>query len=340
MWATPLHHKPIVYGSTAANLLFFAAVVAHVLPAIVAPVAAIAALASRKGGALHVRAGQLFVWSMAAVAITGIAIDLARLGFHVAENHTKYAGYSMPSSYPARIGFLYAGVCVLYLLRESGGPRVFSDEHATRATARAWVPASLLALGLGFAVLIATRFNPWTGALWMVATFCAFVAFMGRARLDNDRRARVARHRIGMIFLAAFSWWGAFQGFGPAIGIALRGADASTAPYRGGAPGPFTPLFWVFLATWAPMFLLGRLSGAPAATALVVPRVLLRSPQGPPFALVVGGRGRCVSIPVLKHLSAGDRGSARRAYVAAERTARGTDTHRPRRLDNCASLRS
>ena len=89
----------------------------------------------------------LFVWSMAAVAITGIGIDLARLCFHVAENHTKYAGYSMPSSYPARIGFLYAGVCVLYLLREAAGPRVFSEEHATRATARAWVPASLLAPG-------------------------------------------------------------------------------------------------------------------------------------------------------------------------------------------------
>src|SRR3954454_22719725 len=103
MWVTPLHHKPIVYGSTAANVLFFAAVVAHVLPAIVAPIAAIVALASRKGGALHIAAGRLFVWSMAAVAITGIGIDLARLGFHVADNHTKYAGYSMPSSYPARI---------------------------------------------------------------------------------------------------------------------------------------------------------------------------------------------------------------------------------------------
>ncbi len=134
MWATPLHHKPIVYGSTAANLLFFAAVVAHVLPAIVAPVAAIAALASRKGGALHVRAGQLFVWSMAAVAITGIGIDLARLCFHVAENHTKYAGYSMPSSYPARIGFLYAGLCVLYLLREWPVPA--SSATSTRRARR------------------------------------------------------------------------------------------------------------------------------------------------------------------------------------------------------------
>jgi hypothetical protein len=257
MWATPLHHKPIAYGSTAANVLFFAAVVAHVLPAIVAPVAAIVALASRKGGALHVRAGRLFVWSMAAVAITGIGIDLARLGFHVADNHTKYAGYSMPSSYPARIAFLYAGVCVLYLLREAAGPRVFSEAHASRAIARAWVPASLVALGLGFAILIATRYNPWTGALWMIATFCAFVALMGRARLDDDPRARVARHRLGMIFLAAFSWWGALQGFGPAIGVAVRGADASTAPYRGAAPGPFTPFFWAFLATWAPAFLLG-----------------------------------------------------------------------------------
>ena len=293
MWATPLHHKPIVYGSTAANLVFFAAVVAHVLPAIVAPVAAIVALASRKGGPLHVRAGQLFVWSMAAVAITGIGIDLARLCFHVAENHTKYAGYSMPSSYPARIGFLYAGLCVLYLLREAAGPRVFamSTRRARRPARgcrpRCWPWASLRGPDRD-------PLQPLDGALWMVATFCAFVAFMGRARLDDDRRARVARHRIGMIFLAAFSWWGAFQGFGPAIGIALRGADASTAPYRGGAPGPFTPLFWVFLATWAPVFLLGG---------YLVRRLRRRSRStgtcsaGAPFALVGEGRGRCVSIP-------------------------------------------
>ncbi len=51
---------------------------------------------------------------------------------------------------------------------------------------------------------------------------------------------------------------------------------------------------------------------------------------------VVGPRPVCVH-PVLKHLSAADAGSTRRASVAAERTARGTDTHRPRRLDNGAS---
>ena len=38
--------------------------------------------------------------------------------------------------------------------------------------------------------------------------------------------------------------------------------------------------------------------------------------------------------------SGGSQISTRRASVAAERTARGTDTHRPRRLDNGASLRS
>ena len=200
MWATPLHHKPIVYGSTAANLLFFAAVVAHVLPAIVAPAAAVVALASRKGGALHIRAGQLFVWSMAAVAITGIGIDLARLCFHVAENHTKYAGVLDAQQLPGAHRVPLRGpLRAVPAARVGRSPRL--QRRACDARDGPRVGAVLLALGLGFAVLIATRFNPWTGALWMVATFCAFVAFMGRARLEDDRRARVARHRIGMIFL-------------------------------------------------------------------------------------------------------------------------------------------
>ena len=255
IWATPLHHKPIAYGSTAANLVFFAAVVAHVLPAVIAPLAAIVALATRKGGTVHVRAGRVFVWSMAAVAITGIAVDLARLAFHVGENHTKYAGTSMPSSYPARLGFLFAGACVLYLLREVAPPRAF---RARTQPARG-AAFALFALGVGFAALIVTRYNPWTGALWMIATFCAVLLLFARGPLAQapDAAARVARHRVGMIVLAAFSWWGALQGFGPAIAMRLHGPDLSTAPYRGATPGPFTPLFWMFLATWAPAFLLG-----------------------------------------------------------------------------------
>ncbi len=37
---------------------------------------------------------------------------------------TKYAGYTMPSTYPARLGLLFVGLCLLYILREVMPPRV------------------------------------------------------------------------------------------------------------------------------------------------------------------------------------------------------------------------
>jgi hypothetical protein len=60
-----------------------------------------------------------------------------------------------------------------------------------------------------------------------------------------------------MTFLAAFSFWGALQGFGPPIAIALRGPDLSTTPYRGDQPGSYEPRFWYFAVPWALIFLLG-----------------------------------------------------------------------------------
>jgi hypothetical protein len=60
-----------------------------------------------------------------------------------------------------------------------------------------------------------------------------------------------------MSFLAAFSWWGALQGFGPAIGIAIKGIDRSIAPYVGNRPGPYSPMIWQFLVGWGLCFALG-----------------------------------------------------------------------------------
>ena len=65
----------------------------------------------------------------------------------------------------------------------------------------------------------------------------------------------VAQHRFAMLFLAAFSWWGALQGFGPAIGRLFVGDDMSTAAYVGHLPGGFSPAFFAFLIPWAPAFL-------------------------------------------------------------------------------------
>src|SRR4051812_49103079 len=116
MESTPLHHKPIVYGSPLWDMAFWLLVVLHVLPATLAPLSAIVSLASKKGGRWHLRAGKLFVRSMVATAITGIALVVIRLSVFYPENHTKYAGLGMPSTIPARLGFLLAGFWVLYMV--------------------------------------------------------------------------------------------------------------------------------------------------------------------------------------------------------------------------------
>lgn len=258
MLPTPLLHKPIAYGSDLANWAVWLLIMVHLLPALVAPIAAIVAFATKKGSRLHLAAGRWFVRSMAAVASTGIVIDVIRMSFCVEENHTKYAGYSMPSSYPARLGFLYVAVCVLYLLAESTPPSVFRLRASSDAR-RVWLaPTALLAAGFGLILLVALRYNPWTGALWMIFTFMpiVYLAARGRSRV-TQRAGGVAQHRFGMALLAAFSWWGALQGFGPAIGIAVKGDDPSTAPYVGNQPGNFSPTIFFFLVSWGPLFALG-----------------------------------------------------------------------------------
>lgn len=277
---TPLHHKPIVYGSPLADGLFVALVWLHVIPAMVAPVAAIVALATKKGGPVHLKAGKLFVRAMAMIAVTGILIDGVRLGVRYGDNHTKYAGASMPSTIPARLSFLFAGLCVLWLLRLATPPRVFQAAKAP-AGARAWVgPGVLLAVGFAMAAFIVLRLNPWNGSLWMIGTFSLFLVLETRHRAAAaGRSAGVATHRAAMTFLGAFSWWGALQGFGPAIGIAIRGPDLSTAPYLGDRPGPYANYFVFFLIGWAPIFALAgwlvaryRKKAAVAATSRVAGR--------------------------------------------------------------------
>lgn len=228
----------------------------HIIAGAIAPIAAIVAFTARKGSKSHVRSGRFFAWSMVTVALTGIILDVVRLCFFVPENHTKYAGYTMPSTYPARLGFLFVGLCILYILREVTPPQVFRRQ--SKETPTTVVPILLVATGLALTVIIALRLNPWTGALWMIWTFILIVIVMARttSSSDNNRATDVARHRLGMSCLAAFSWWGALQGFGPGIVLALKGNDPSTSAYLGNQPGPFSPAFFFFLVGWAPFFFL------------------------------------------------------------------------------------
>lgn len=83
MPSTPLHQKPIIYGSTVFDLAFLVLTVLHFVPAAIAPVASIVAFTTKKGGAAHLRWGRWFVRSMWVVATTGIVIDVIRLMFHV-----------------------------------------------------------------------------------------------------------------------------------------------------------------------------------------------------------------------------------------------------------------
>ncbi|MBW4421092.1 MAG: hypothetical protein KME13_17955 [Myxacorys californica WJT36-NPBG1] len=256
MLSTFLHHKPVIYGSSFANSIFLMMLLLHIITGAIAPLSAMVSFTARKGSKSHMRSGRFFGWSMVIVALTGIVLDMVRLCFFVQENHTKYAGYGMPSTYPARLGFLFVGLCLLYLLRESMPPRVFRRQSGE--TADLLVPSLLVLTGLVLTLIITLRLNPWTGALWMIWTFTLIVIVMARttSSSDNNRATDVARHRFGMSCLAAFSWWGALQGFGPAIAIALKGDDPSTSAYLGNQPGPFSPAFFLFLVGWAPFFFL------------------------------------------------------------------------------------
>jgi len=256
MDSTFLLHKPVIYGSDLGNSAFLMILVFHLVGAVVSPLAAIAAFRSRKGDQVHRHAGRIFAVSMATVAFSGLLLDAVRLLFFVEENHQKYAGYTMPSSYPARLAFVYAGICVIYLLRGASPPRVFRsslDSGSLRVSR-----AALVIVGLLIGAFIMIRLNPWTGSLWMIGTFVLMIMLVSslQSRSHQMPSQGLAIHRTGMSCIAAFCWWGALQGFAPALLISIRGDDVSTTAYVGNQPGPFTVDFFVFLLAWAPFVFL------------------------------------------------------------------------------------
>lgn len=248
MHETPLLDKPVVYGSDVADYAFLALVIVHALAGGAAVVAGIVALAAKKGRRVHLSFGRGFVRLMVATALTGIGLDVVRLTIRFTENHTKYAGSGMPSSIPARLAFLVAALSILYLARVAAHPRVFARRPAPIPAWERALPFALLIVALACAVIIIGWLNPYTGALWMIATFA--VATFATGRMEPS----VAQHRFAMLFLGAFSWWGALQGFGPAIGRAFVGDDMGTEPYVGHLSGAFSPQLFGFLISWAPAF--------------------------------------------------------------------------------------
>jgi|JYMV01.1.fsa_nt_gi hypothetical protein len=261
MLATPFQHKPVIYGSELNDLLFFNAISVHAVIALVALVSGVGALAVRKGSLVHLRFGRAFVISMYWTAVTGILLDVLRLAFYVEENHTKYLDYSMPSSYPARFAFLFAGLCVLYMIRQGGLRTILSSVGPVFGWGDRLASLALIVLGVGLSGLIYFRYNPWTGALWMIWTFLAILCFSVRMAEMGGwlgwRERNRALHRFHMIFLLVFCGWASLQGFGPAIALRLTGVDNSIPVYTGNQPGDYGPGFWWFLLAWAPVFLLG-----------------------------------------------------------------------------------
>jgi len=249
---TPILNKAVIYGGDFENLLFNIVIVVHVVAGVAAVCAGLGALLARKGGASHVRRGRVFLYAMATTAVTGIVLDFVRLSFYVAENHRLYPDTSIPSSYPARFAFGFAGFSILYMLYNTT-PRT-SKQRRSGGFDIIWMPALLVGAGTALTVMIYARYNPWTGGLWMIWTFMAYVIVTAiyRYRGFEDEAFRLGLHRFTVIALVMFSLWGAWQGFRPALVEAFQGSSEGPLAYTGDKPGSYSPAFWHFLRGWLP----------------------------------------------------------------------------------------
>lgn len=260
--ATPLQLKPIIYGSSLANHAFLFLIWIHVVLALMAPAMVFGALFARTGSIKHRQFGKAFVVSMLCVVASGVLLDLIRLSIFTIENHTKYAGLSMPSSYPARFAFLYASICIFLMLIEVVPARnqLWHQAQVHVLANRLW-PLSLFTLGIALTVFIYTQYNPWTGALWLIWTFTAsmFLSWLVRYGIDRGWFVTRLHHRLNMLIIASFVGWGAYQGFYPAYQLFPNGASQNIAPYTGNLPGLYSADFIYFFRTFAPFFAFGTL---------------------------------------------------------------------------------
>ncbi len=255
MDVTPLLRKPVIYGSEIADTSFIVVVIMHVVVCIPTVVAGLVALLLPKRSEAHLVAGKIFIVAIVATAITGVVLDIVRLGFFVSENHAKYPGAAMPSSYPARFAFTYAGLCIVYLVHQA------TPLNSRLTSTFPWTAVGLVASGIAITGLIILRYNPWSGALWMIATFIGASAISGflKQRSSHSYEDRLHLHRFTLLFLLAFSGWAVWQGFMPAYQHWQYGFADYGGTYRGNLPGEYSSRFIRFLFDWVRPFLLGSL---------------------------------------------------------------------------------
>lgn len=262
LFSTPLLHKPVFYGSSIFSLAFLSFVWLHIVFAILVPCGIVGAVVMKKGSALHLRFGKIFFFSIVGIVVSGVVIDLVRLLFYVEANHTKYSGFTMPNTYPARFSFLYASFCIVFLLLQVlPHPNRYWKRSRAWVVERSWVSLVLSAIGLAITALIFVKYNPWTGALWMIwmFTLAMSIGWLISANIKSGWLLPVVQHRFNMLVLASFASWGLYQSFVPAYEIFVSGASIGTGPYSGNIPGAYTPRFIGFLREFVPFYFVGML---------------------------------------------------------------------------------
>lgn len=137
------------------------------------------------------------------------------------------------------------------MIRQGGLRTILSRVETVFGWGDRLASLGLIVLGIGLSGLIYFRYNPWTGALWMIWTFLAILCFSVRmAEIGGClgwRERNRALHRFHMISLLVFCGWVSLQGLGPAIALRLTGADNSIPVYTGNQPGDYGPGVWWFL---------------------------------------------------------------------------------------------
>jgi hypothetical protein len=230
-------------------------VVLHTVAAVFSLLGGAGALAIPKKSKGHQILGRIFLLSLVVSAVTGLGLDIVRLTISTATNDVNYANATMPSTYPARLTFTYAGFCILYMVHQA------TPLNARPASRPPIVAIFLVLYGFATAGLIVYKFHLWSGALWMLSTFIVattIVTFLKQQSSDSYK-ARIALHRFTMIFLIAFSWWAGWTSFKPAYYYWQSGIGESVTPYTGNLPGEYTPHFKSFLNLWIKPFALGGL---------------------------------------------------------------------------------